>query len=234
MSTLSHLFRNVGKTLIAQACRSELAFAAPTRSTRLLSTAGADIKEMQAMESFSDVYNANFSLAWDRVTKLKKPVLAAVNGFALGGGCELAMMCDIIYAGEKAQFGQPEITLGTIPGAGGTQRLTHAIGKSKAMEMILTGNRISAQEAEKAGLVSKVFPPDQLVNEAVKTAEKMASFSKTIVAICKECVNASYNMTLTEGLHFEKRFFNATFSTHDRKEGMTAFVEKRAPDFKDC
>lgn len=196
--------------------------------------AGADIKEMEAMESFSDVYNSNFSLAWDRVTKCKKPVLAAVNGFALGGGCELAMMCDIIYAGEKAQFGQPEITLGTIPGAGGTQRLTQAIGKSKAMEMILTGNRMSAQEAEKAGLVSKVFPADQLVNEAIKTAEKMSGFSKTIVAICKECVNASYNMTLAEGLHFEKRMFNATFSTHDRKEGMTAFVEKRAPTFKDC
>ncbi|KAK3711789.1 hypothetical protein RRG08_036994 [Elysia crispata] len=297
MASLGHLFRNVGKALFVQTCRSETAFA--TSAIRLYSSgtyenikvekvgekknvtliqlnrpkalnalcdglikdlnqaldeveadstvgavvltgserafaAGADIKEMQAMESFSAVYNSNFSLAWDRVTKCKKPVLAAVNGFALGGGCELAMMCDIIYAGEKAQFGQPEITLGTIPGAGGTQRLTHAIGKSKAMEMILTGNRMSAQEAERAGLVSKVFPPDQLVAEAVKTAEKMASFSKTIVAICKECVNASYNMTLTEGLHFEKRFFNATFSTHDRQEGMTAFVEKRAPDFKDC
>ncbi|GFO23354.1 enoyl-coa hydratase, mitochondrial [Plakobranchus ocellatus] len=225
--------------------------------------AGADIKEMQDVKSFSDVYNTNFSLAWNRVTesgadiaemrnkdfvevfskdfpkfdgiaRLKKPILAAVNGIALGGGCELAMMCDIIYAGERAQFGQPEITLGTIPGAGGTQRLTWAIGKSKSMEMILTGNRMTAQEAEKAGLVSKVFPVETLVDETVKTAEKIASFSKTIVSICKECVNASHNMTLNEGLHFEKRLFHATFSTHDRQEGMTAFVEKRAPNFKDC
>ncbi|RUS85744.1 hypothetical protein EGW08_006458 [Elysia chlorotica] len=303
MASLGHLFRNLGKTLFVQACRTDTAFVGSV-APRLYSSqtsgsgtytnikvekvgekknvtliqlnrpkalnalcdglikdlnhaldeaeadstigavvltgserafaAGADIKEMQAMENFSAVYNSDFSLSWNRITNCKKPVLAAVNGFALGGGCELAMMCDIIYAGEKAQFGQPEITLGTIPGAGGTQRLTHAIGKSKAMEMILTGNRMSAQEAEKAGLVSKVFPPDQLVSEAVKTAEKMASFSKTIVTICKECVNASYNMTLTEGLHLEKRFFHATFSTHDRQEGMTAFVEKRAPDFKDC
>ncbi|KAK3711790.1 hypothetical protein RRG08_036994 [Elysia crispata] len=197
----------------------------------LLVFTGADIAEMRRKD-FVQVLSLDFPQFG--VCRVKKPIVAAVNGIALGGGCELAMMCDIIYAGEKAQFGQPEITLGTIPGAGGTQRLTHAIGKSKAMEMILTGNRMSAQEAERAGLVSKVFPPDQLVAEAVKTAEKMASFSKTIVAICKECVNASYNMTLTEGLHFEKRFFNATFSTHDRQEGMTAFVEKRAPDFKDC
>jgi len=212
--------KNVGAIVITG---SERAFAA-----------GADIKEMQKSETFAEVYNTNFLMAWDRVARCRKPVLAAVNGFALGGGCELAMMCDIIYAGEKAQFGQPEITLGTIPGAGGTQRLTRAVGKSKAMEMILTGNRITAVEAEKAGLVSKVLPVDQLVDETVKTAEKISGFSKTIVAMCKEAVNVGYNMTLDQGLNFEKRYFHATFSTHDRKEGMTAFVEKRAADFKDC
>ncbi|XP_059139626.1 enoyl-CoA hydratase, mitochondrial-like isoform X1 [Physella acuta] len=212
--------KNVGAIVLTG---SEKAFAA-----------GADIKEMQNINTFSDVYNSNFLMGWDRVARCRKPVLAAVNGFALGGGCELAMMCDIIYAGEKAQFGQPEITLGTIPGAGGTQRLVRAIGKSKAMELVLTGYRISAQEAEKAGLVSKVFPPDQLVNEAVKTAEKIASFSKVITAMCKEAVNTGYDLTLTEGIHFEKRLFHATFATHDRKEGMSAFVEKRQPDFKDC
>lgn len=196
--------------------------------------AGADIKEMQKSESFAQVYNNNFLFKWDRVTQCRKPVLAAVNGFALGGGCELAMMCDIIFAGEKAQFGQPEILLGTIPGAGGTQRLARAVGKSKAMEMVLTGDRITADEAEKAGLVSRVYPVDQLVDETVKKAEKIAGFSKTIVAMCKEAVNAGYNMSLTEGLNLEKRYFHATFSTHDRKEGMTAFVEKRPADFKDC
>lgn len=196
--------------------------------------AGADIKEMQKFESFSQVYNGDFIDDWHRVAKCKKPILAAVNGFALGGGCELAMMCDIIYAGEKAKFAQPEIKLGTIPGAGGTQRLARAVGKSKAMEMCLTGDMISAAEAEKAGLVSKVFPVDTLVDEAVKTAEKIAGMSKTITSLCKEAINAGYNVSLTEGLSLEKKYFHATFSTHDRKEGMTAFVEKREPKFKDC
>jgi len=212
--------KNIGAVVITG---SERAFAA-----------GADIKEMQKFESFSQVYNNNFIDDWHRVAKCKKPILAAVNGFALGGGCELAMMCDIIYAGEKAKFAQPEIKLGTIPGAGGTQRLARAVGKSKAMEMCLTGDMISATEAEKAGLVSKVFPVDTLVDEAVKTAEKIAGMSKTITALCKEAVNAGYNMSLTEGLSLEKKYFHATFSTHDRKEGMTAFVEKRAAEFKDC
>ncbi|KAK6168938.1 hypothetical protein SNE40_020089 [Patella caerulea] len=194
--------------------------------------AGADIKEMQN-QTFSKVYGGNFLNHWNRVAECKKPVIAAVNGFALGGGCELAMMCDIIYAGEKAQFGQPEISLGTIPGAGGTQRLIRAIGKSKAMELILTADRINAQDAQSSGLVSKVFPVDQLVTETIKQAEKIASFSKLTVAMCKEAVNAANEMSLREGLHFEKRVFHATFATDDRKEGMSAFVEKRPAKFTD-
>ncbi|XP_061175728.1 enoyl-CoA hydratase, mitochondrial-like [Saccostrea echinata] len=194
--------------------------------------AGADIKEMQTKE-FSEVWRGNFLSEWDALSRCSKPVIAAVNGFALGGGCEVAMMCDIIYAGDKAQFGQPEITLGTIPGAGGTQRLCKAIGKSKAMEMVLTANRMSAEEAEKAGLVSKVVPAADLVSEAVKTAEKISSFSKIASGMCKEAVNAAYEMSLKEGLHFEKRLFHASFASNDRREGMTAFSEKRPPKFTD-
>ncbi|XP_076442726.1 enoyl-CoA hydratase, mitochondrial-like, partial [Babylonia areolata] len=195
--------------------------------------AGADIKEMHQMKSFADTYNCNFLSDWDVVAKCRKPTIAAVNGFALGGGCELAMMCDIIYAGDKAQFGQPDITLGTIPGGGGTQRLVRAIGKSKAMEMLLTGYRMSAKDAEKAGLVSKVVPAGDLVDEAVKTAEKIAGYSKLTAALCKEAVNASQEMSLSEGLHLELRLFHATFGTHDHTEGMTAFVEKRKAHFTD-
>lgn len=207
---------NVGALVITG---SEKAFAA-----------GADIKEMQH-NTYAKNIRGNFLSHWNRVASCRKPVIAAVNGYALGGGCELAMMCDIIYAGDKAKFGQPEIALGTIPGAGGTQRLPRYIGKSKAMEITLTGVPITAQEAEKAGLVSKVFPPDQLVTEAVKLGEKISSHSQLIVALCKESVNTAYETSLQEGLHFEKRTFHATFATDDRKEGMTAFVEKRAPNF---
>ncbi|XP_077351937.1 enoyl-CoA hydratase, mitochondrial [Festucalex cinctus] len=194
--------------------------------------AGADIKEMQN-RTFQECYGGNFLAHWNRVSTVKKPVIAAVNGFALGGGCELALMCDIVYAGEKAQFGQPEILLGTIPGSGGTQRLTRAVGKSLAMEMVLTGDKITAQEAKQSGLVSKICPVDQVVSEAVKCGEKIAANSKLVSAMAKEAVNAAFELTLAEGNRLEKRLFHATFATDDRKEGMTAFVEKRKASFKD-
>lgn len=194
--------------------------------------AGADIKMMSTM-TFTQTYMTKLFNELENVSKGNKPIIAAVNGFALGGGCELAMMCDMIYAGEKAKFGQPEITLGTLPGAGGTQRLTRAVGKSKAMEMCLTGMFIDAKEAHRIGLAAQVFPVEELVDEAVKTAEKIASFSKVAVALNKEAVNAAYETTLQLGLDYEKRLFYASFATNDQKEGMAAFGEKRAPEFTD-
>jgi len=193
--------------------------------------AGADIKEMSE-RTYMECYKSNMFDSWENVSRTNKPVIAAVNGFALGGGCELAMMCDFILAGHKAKFGQPEIKLGTIPGVGGTQRLTRFVGKSKAMEMVLTGNFIDAEAAERAGLVARVIPAEDLVEEAVKTAAQIASFSQPIVQMAKECVNKAYETTMTEGIRFERRLFHSTFATEDQKEGMAAFVEKRDAEFK--
>lgn len=193
--------------------------------------AGADIKEMQSRD-FAEVYGGNFLSHWDRLTRTKLPTIAVVTGYALGGGCEVAMMCDIIYAGDNASFGQPEILLGTIPGAGGTQRLPKAIGKSKAMEMVLTGDRLSAQDAQTAGLVSKVYPKEEVMDKAIELAEKISRNSRLINTMAKEAVNKSFEHSLSEGLHLEKRLFHASFATHDRKEGMDAFVEKRKANFK--
>lgn len=193
--------------------------------------AGADIKEMKD-KTFADVFLGNFiSTDWERVNGCRKPVIAAVAGYALGGGCELAMMCDFIIAGENARFGQPEINLGVIPGAGGTQRLTRFVGKSKAMEMCLTGRFMDAAEAERSGLVSRVVATDAVVDEALKTAGKIAEKSGIAVRAAKESVNRSYESTLAEGVLFERRLFHALFATEDQSEGMAAFAEKRQPQF---
>jgi enoyl-CoA hydratase len=192
--------------------------------------AGADIKEMAEMD-FADAFTSDFIGAWHGIAGHRKPVIAAVAGYALGGGCELALMCDIVLAADNAKFGQPEINLGTIPGAGGTQRLTRAIGKSKAMEMILTGRNMDAAEAERANLVARVVPLGDLLDEAVRLAEAIAEKSQAIVAIAKEAVDVAYETSLAEGLRFEKRSFYATFATDDRREGMAAFMEKRTANF---
>ena len=194
--------------------------------------AGADVKEMQA-KTFAEVTRHDFIEPWERITRCRKPVIAAVAGYALGGGCELAMMCDTIIAAETAKFGQPEITLGTIPGAGGTQRLTRAVGKAKAMDMILTGRMMDAAEAERAGLVSRVVPADKLLEEALALAGTMAAMSMPAAAMAKEAVNRAFESTLAEGVRFERRLFQSSFATADRTEGMAAFVEKRKPNFED-
>jgi len=193
--------------------------------------AGADIKEM-APKTFVSAYTEDFITSWERVSRARKPVIAAVAGYALGGGCELAMMCDFIIAADNARFGQPEITLGVIPGAGGTQRLTRFVGKSKAMEMILTGRMMDAAEAERSGLVSRIVPLADLVTDALKTAEKIARMSLPIAMAAKESVNRAYETTMSEGVRFERRVFHACFATADQKEGMAAFIEKRQPTFK--
>jgi enoyl-CoA hydratase len=192
--------------------------------------AGADIKEMVDKE-FIDVHSDDFIKRWERIGECRKPVIAAVAGFALGGGCEIAMMCDFILAADNAKFGQPEIRLGTIPGAGGTQRLTRLIGKSKAMEMMLTGRMMDADEAERAGLVSRVLPADMLVVEALKVATQIAALSRPVVTMAREAVNRAYETTLAEGVRAERRLFQSTFALDDRREGMIAFVEKRPAGF---
>jgi len=196
--------------------------------------AGADIKAMREW-GYMDVYKADYITAeWETVARCRKPVIAAVAGYALGGGCELAMMCDFILAADNAKFGQPEINLGIIPGAGGTQRMPRFVGKSKAMEMVLLGQArmMDAQEAERCGLVSRILPVDQLVEEAVATAQKIAELSLPIVMMAKESVNRAFESTLNEGVRFERRLFHSAFATEDQKEGMAAFVEKRKPAFK--
>ncbi|WP_411903386.1 enoyl-CoA hydratase [Methylorubrum thiocyanatum] len=192
--------------------------------------AGADVKEMQAA-SYADMFAGDRFADWERFTALRTPVIAAVAGFALGGGCELAMMCDFILAADTAQFGQPEIKLGIMPGIGGSQRLTRFVGKSKAMEMCLTGRTMDAAEAERAGLVSRVVPAAELAAEAMKAAETIAAMSLPIAMMTKEAVNRAYETTLAEGVRFERRVFHAMFATEDQKEGMAAFVEKRPPRF---
>ncbi len=193
--------------------------------------AGADIKEM-APKSYMDVYKGDMFAAFETaLSSFRKPIVAAVNGFALGGGCELAMLCDFILASEAAKFGQPEINLGVIPGIGGSQRLTRFVGKSKAMEMCLTGRMMDAAEAERAGLVSRVLPADKLLEEARSVARKIAGQSQPIAMMCKEAVNAAYETTLRQGVMFERRLFHSMFATHDQKEGMAAFVEKRPAGF---
>lgn len=194
--------------------------------------AGADIAVMQSM-TFTQVYNENFiSRNWDLLRNVRKPVIAAVSGYCLGGGCELAMACDIMLASETAQFGQPEVKLGVLPGAGGTQRLPRAVGKAKAMEMCLTGRMMDAAEAERAGLVSRIVAPEKLIEEALSVGERIASYSVPVVMMIKESVNRAYESPLAEGMLFERRLFHSTFALEDQKEGMAAFIEKRKPVFK--
>ena len=194
--------------------------------------AGADVTEM-AQKTYMQAYAEDFiTSGWERVAQCRKPILAAVAGYALGGGCEMAMMCDFILAADTAKFGQPEITLGAMPGAGGTQRLTRLVGKSKAMEMCLTGRMMDAEEAERAGLVSRLVPVADLMDEAVKVADRIASMSRPVTMMVKESVNRAYETTLAEGVRFERRLFHSIFATEDQKEGMAAFLEKRHPEFK--
>jgi enoyl-CoA hydratase len=225
------LIRDLGQALDAFEADDAIGAVVLTGSEKAFA-AGADIKEMQS-KSYMDVYLADFiTTGWERITTFRKPIIAAVAGYALGGGCEVALMCDFVIAADTAKFGQPEIGIGTMPGAGGTQRLTRFVGKSKAMEMCLTGRMMDAAEAERCGLASRVVPSADLVEDAVKTATKIASYSRPVVMMVKESVNRSFETTLAEGIRFERRLFHSTFALDDQKEGMAAFIEKRAPQFK--
>ncbi|MBK0400009.1 enoyl-CoA hydratase [Limibaculum sp. M0105] len=227
----SALMRELGDALVKADADEDVGAIVITGSEKAFA-AGADIKEMRP-KSFVDVYREDFITSeWEAVTRVRKPVIAAVAGYALGGGCELAMMCDFILAADTAKFGQPEINLGVMPGAGGTQRLTRFVGKSTAMEMNLTGRFMDAAEAERKGLVSRIVPADELVEEAVATASKIADKAPYAVMATKEAVNRAYETTLAEGVRFERRMFHALFATEDQKEGMDAFVEKRTAQFR--
>jgi enoyl-CoA hydratase len=225
----TQVIAELNQALAAFEADSEIAVLVLTGSERAFA-AGADVKEMEALD-FMAAYQSDFIGSWQEVARVRKPIIAAVAGYALGGGCELAMMCDIIIAAENAKFGQPEINLGTIPGAGGTQRLTRAVGKAKAMEMVLTGRMMDAEEAERASLVARVVPTTDLLDEALKLAGTIAEKSQPIVALAKEAVNVAYETSLQEGIRFERRVFYATFASEDRQEGMQAFIEKRTPTF---
>ena len=225
------LMRELGEALLNFDADENIGAIVITGSEKAFA-AGADIKEMQS-KTFVDAYKEDFITAeWETVTRVRKPVIAAVAGYALGGGCELAMMCDFILAADTAKFGQPEINLGVMPGAGGTQRLTRFVGKSKSMEMNLTGRFMDAEEAERSGLVSRIIPADELIDEAVATASKIAEKGAIAAMATKEAVNRAYETTLSEGVRFERRLFHALFSTADQAEGMEAFIDKRTANFK--
>ncbi|MEL6481229.1 MAG: enoyl-CoA hydratase [Pseudomonadota bacterium] len=227
----SELMRELGEALTKADADDDVGAIVITGNEKAFA-AGADIKEMRP-KSFTDAFREDFITAeWETVTRIRKPVIAAVSGYALGGGCELAMMCDFILAADSAKFGQPEINLGVMPGAGGSQRLTRFVGKSKSMDMNLTGRFMDAAEAERSGLVSRLFPADSLVDEAVAVAQKIADKAPLAVMATKEAVNRSYETTLSEGVRFERRMFHALFATEDQGEGMDAFIEKRTPHFK--
>jgi enoyl-CoA hydratase len=225
------LIRELGEALDAFEADDAIGCIVVTGSDKAFA-AGADIKEM-AERSYMSVYMADFiTKGWERITTCRKPIVAAVAGFALGGGCEVAMMCDTIVAADTAKFGQPEITLGIIPGAGGTQRLARFVGKAKAMDLVLTGRMMDAAEAERCGLVSRVVPADKLMEEALAMAAKIAAMSRPSAMMAKESVNRAYETTLNEGVRFERRLFHSLFATEDQKEGMAAFIEKRKPAFR--
>ena len=227
----AELVRELGQALDAFEADPGIGCVVLTGSDKAFA-AGADIKEMKD-QTYQDVFLKDFiTVGWEKVSQVRKPIIAAVAGYALGGGCEMAMMCDFIIASDTAKFGQPEITLGTIPGAGGTQRLPRFVGKSKAMDLVLTGRMMDAAEAERCGLVSRVVPLADLMNDAIATAEKIAGMSLPATMVAKEAVNRAFETTLAEGVRFERRTFHATFGFDDRAEGMAAFADKRKPAWK--